>query len=110
MSVLITETVWLNTSDTCSLEYIAEVSGLSQRDILDLVEVGVLKPSDQDHSHYFFHTDCVVLARKAKRLRDDFELNTQGLALAMSLLCRVEELQVEITSLRAHQMPGRVKP
>lgn len=50
----ITESVWLNTSDICSLEHIAEVSGLSQEDILDLVHTGVLPPSSHDRGNYFF--------------------------------------------------------
>lgn len=44
MTLHITESVWLNASDICSLEHIAEVSGLSQEDILDLVHTGVLPP------------------------------------------------------------------
>ncbi|MBV6272107.1 chaperone modulator CbpM [Alcaligenaceae bacterium CGII-47] len=101
MTVHITETVWLNASDTCSLEYIVEGSGLSRQDVLELVEAGVLKPYSRDRDNYFFHTDCVVLARKAKRLRDDFELDTRSLTLTMSLLRHMDALQTEVTSLRA---------
>lgn len=110
MTVHVTEAVWLNASDTCTLEYIVEVSGLDRQDVLDLVETGVLTPSSRDHDNYFFHTDCVVLARKAKRLRDDFELDTPGLTLTMELLRRMDELQAEITSLRARSLPRRAEP
>ena len=107
MTIHITETVWLNASDTCSLEYIVDGSGLSREDVLELVEAGVLEPSGRDHENYSFHTDCVVVARKAKRLRDDFELDSQGLTLTMSLLRRMDELQTEVTSLRARLLLRR---
>lgn len=107
MTVHITETVWLNASDICSLEHIVEVSGLSHDDILDLVETGVLRPSNNDASNYFFHTECVVLARRARRLRDDFELDTQGLTLAMQLLNKVHDLETELQALRARLTHGR---
>lgn len=107
MTVHISETVWLNASDTCSLEYIVGVSGLSRQDVLDLVETGVLEPASCEQDNYSFHTECAVLARKARRLRDDFELDIQGLTLAMSLLRRMDELQAEISSLRARLLLGR---
>ena len=109
MTVHITETVWLNASDICSLEHIVEVSGLSQQDILELVDSGVLPPSNGDPQNYFFHTECVVLARRARRLRDDFELDMQGLTLAMRLLHRMDELQAELQALRARLVRSRTQ-
>ncbi|TEA77600.1 chaperone modulator CbpM [Allopusillimonas ginsengisoli] len=108
MTVHITETVWLNASDICSLEHIVEVSGLSQQDVLDLVDTGILKPSNDDPHNYFFHTECVVLARRARRLRDDFELDPSGLTLAMRLLRRMDELESELQALRARQIRSRI--
>jgi len=112
MTVRITEAVWLNASDICSLEHIVEVSGLGHEDVLDLIATGVLRPSNDDPSNYFFHTDCVVLARKARRLRDDFELDSHGLALAMRLLDRIDGLEAELQALRArlpHHAPGHAR-
>jgi chaperone modulatory protein CbpM len=43
----------------------------------------------------------MLLARTARRLRDDFELNPNGLALAMRLLATVEALECELDRLRA---------
>ena len=104
MTDYVTETVWLNASDICSLDHIVEVSGLSTDDVLDLVDAGVLEPSNDDRTHYFFHTECVVIARKARRLRDDFELDNDSLALAMRLLARVDALEAELQALRARLM------
>jgi chaperone modulatory protein CbpM len=40
-------------------------------------------------------------ARTAHRLQADFELDVQGLALALRLLERVSELETQLQSLRA---------
>lgn len=99
-TVHISESIWLNNSDICSLAHIIEVSGLAEHDILDLVEAGILEPTNDDPHNYFFRVDCIVIARKARRLRDDFELNPDGLALALNLLRRVSLLEQELASLR----------
>ncbi|MDX3893185.1 chaperone modulator CbpM [Pusillimonas sp.] len=101
MKTQITESVWLNASDICSFEHVVEVSGLSPQELRELIETGIIEPSNDDPGNYFFHTQCIVVARKARRLRDDFELDTRGLALALNLLRRVDDLETEIARLRA---------
>jgi chaperone modulatory protein CbpM len=99
-TVHISESIWLNDSDLCSLAHIVEVSGLAEHDVLDLVEAGILEPTNDDPHNYLFRIDCIVMARKARRLRDDFELNPEGLALALNLLRRVNQLEQELAGLR----------
>jgi chaperone modulatory protein CbpM len=101
MTVRVTESVWLNASDTCTFEHIVEVSGLSRDELRDLVETGVIEPSGPGGGELLFHTHCVAVARRARRLRDDFELNTPGLALALTLLRRIDDLEEEL-ALRRH--------
>lgn len=100
MSVQITETIWLNSDEVCSLQHVAAVSGLSEADVLDLVETGVLAPVGDEPESHMFYTECIVVARKARRLRDDFELNADGLALVLKLLDRVDALESELLGLR----------
>ena len=57
----------------------------------------VVEPGDSP----VFSSGALQAARTARRLRDDFELNPDGLALAMRLLERVEELERELERLRA---------
>jgi chaperone modulatory protein CbpM len=109
MTVRITESVWLNTSDLCSFQHLVEVSGLSASDLTDLIETGVIEPANQDPQHYMFQTHYIVLARTARRLRDDFELDAQGLALAINLLRRIEHLETELNSLYAKLSQENVK-
>ncbi len=101
MIVHITESIWLNADNLCSFEHLVQVSGLTNDNLLDLIDAGVIKPANEDPANYFFPISCIVLARTARRLRDDFELDSEGLALAVNLLQRIESLQSEIHDLRA---------
>lgn len=100
----ITKTVWLNSSDVCSFEHVLEVSGIQRDDLLELVEAGVIQPTRRQHDTWLFHTESIVVARQARRLRDDFDLDTAGLALAMNLLGRIRRLEAQIDKLHA-QLP-----
>ncbi|HEY9459543.1 MAG TPA: chaperone modulator CbpM [Paralcaligenes sp.] len=100
-TVHITESIWLNASDICSFDHLLETSGLTRSDLLDLVEAGIIEPSNQDPDDYLFSSNCIVIARTARRLRDDFELESRGLALALNLIRRADRLEAELAELRA---------
>lgn len=104
MTSPITESVWLNTSDICSFEHVIEVSGLSSQELRELIDMGIIEPSSSKSDVMFFRMECVVIARKARQLREDFELDTRGLALALSLLRKVDELESELAHLRARSI------
>lgn len=106
MTVHITESVWLNASDICSLDHLVQVSGLSNEALLNLVEAGILEPANKDPDNYFFSVDCIVIARKARRLRDDFELDAEGLAVAINLLRRIDRLETQLQALQARLSQG----
>ncbi|SNS40163.1 chaperone modulatory protein CbpM [Noviherbaspirillum humi] len=91
MKLTVTESVWLNDAGTCSIDHLAEVSGLSLEEVADLVQSGILDAADE--SAQAFHLHHVVTVRRARRLRDDFQLDRNGLALALVLLRRIEELE-----------------
>ena len=93
MSMQVTHAVWLNDSAVCSIDHLVEVSGLSLDDISNLVEDGVIAPADASDPGAGFHLAHVLTARQARRLRDDFELDRNGLALALTLLRRIESLE-----------------
>ncbi|HLU02400.1 MAG TPA: chaperone modulator CbpM [Advenella sp.] len=108
MTVQITETIWLNQDEVCSLQHVAAVSGLSEADVMDLVETGVLSPVSGQTGSGMFYSECIVVARKARRLRDDFDLNADGVALVLNLLRRVDALESELLALRPD--PKRNRP
>lgn len=101
MTVHITESVWLNASDICSFDHLVQVSGLNHDALLNLVEAGILEPTNTDSKNYFFPNDCIVIARTARRLRDDFELDPEGLAVAINLLRRIDKLEAQLHALQA---------
>jgi chaperone modulatory protein CbpM len=96
MSMQVTHAVWLNDTAVCSIEHLVEVSGLSLDDIRNLVEDGVMAPVDASNPGAGFHSVHVLTVRQARRLRDDFELDRNGLALALTLLRRIESLEQEL--------------
>ncbi|NNM60063.1 MAG: hypothetical protein HKM04_09660 [Legionellales bacterium] len=97
MTIHLNETIWLNETTVCSIEHLSEVSGLSVAELLELVEIGVLLPNNNNAEHYEFQLTYVVIARTARRLRDDFELDLQGMAVALQLLNRIHALERELS-------------
>lgn len=92
--------VWLDGDDLYPVEYLAEVSGLSIEEIDDLVSIGVLAPSVAAVPPRVFRLCHVLIVKKARRLRDDFQLDHHGVALALTLIRRIDELQAEVAALR----------
>jgi chaperone modulatory protein CbpM len=99
-----TEVWWLDEHRLVSLTELVEVSGLRESELLDLVHSGALPARDTPEGGIAFSARVVTMARTACRLRDDFELDTRGLAVALRLLERVRDLEGEISRLRA-QLP-----
>jgi chaperone modulatory protein CbpM len=97
-----TEVLWLDEHRVVSLTELVEVSGLRETELLELVSTGALPARDQPGGGLAFSARVVSMARTACRLRDDFELDTRGLAVALRLLERVRELEGEVARLRAH--------
>lgn len=93
MTLQLTHAVWLNETAVCSIEHLVEVSGLSLDEIENLVEDGLMEPADAAAPARSFHMAHLVTARQARRLRDDFELDRNGLALALTLLRRIDALE-----------------
>lgn len=101
MKLELTEAVWLDERGAVTLVELAECSGLSEADLRDLVELGALEPVDPHAAQWSFAARCISAARAASRLRNDFELDSQGLALVLSLLERVQELESALQRLNA---------
>ena len=100
-----TEVVWLDEHRVVSLTELVEFSGLREAELLDLVTSGALPARELAGGGYTFSARVVTVARTACRLRDDFELDSRGLGVALKLLERVRDLEEELARLRA-QMPG----
>lgn len=95
------DALWLHAYREISIVELAQTSGLSEVELRELVEYGALHPMNPQDTSWRFSAECVGCLRTAARLRNDLELETRGLALALSFLERIEELQAEIRKLRA---------
>jgi chaperone modulatory protein CbpM len=95
--ISITESIWLNDAHECSLEHLAEVSGLTVEELHYLIDMGVIEPVTNKPA--FFHMEYIVIARKARRLRDDFELDKSGLAVALQLLRQIQVLEDKLNKI-----------
>ena len=109
MRIELTEVFWLHEHHALSVNELAELSSLSEAEINELADYGAITPMDADAASLTFDAQCIVAARTARRLRDDFDLNTQGVALALTLtlLDRVRDLETQLGDLRA-RLPRRV--
>lgn len=104
MRVELTELQWLDSGQPVSLTALVQASGLQDDEIRELVEYGVLAPLDAAAEPWNFPADQLNVARTACRLRKDFDLGAQGLAVALTLLERVRDLEARLRQLDA-QLP-----
>ena len=104
MDITVLDATWLNEGDSCTMVHLSEVSGLDRSELQMLMDSGALSPLPDAGDGPAFASSAILVAHAARRLRDDFELNPNGLALAMRLLARVETLERELNRFKAGTM------
>lgn len=104
MNIELTEATWLEDAGEISLAELARLSGLEEARLRELVDYGALAPVDPAAASWTFSAECVVTARTACRLLNDFELEPHGLVVVLTLLERIRGLESELNRLRA-RMP-----
>jgi chaperone modulatory protein CbpM len=93
-----------------ALEELARACGLRPEEIVELVEYGVFEPAggsgsdDVPVSAWRFSARYITLGRRASRLKSDFDLNLSGLALALTYLQRIDEMEQELVRLRCERL------
>jgi chaperone modulatory protein CbpM len=97
---------WLHATARLRIVELSEASGLEIDVLRELVDFGVLAPCDPTATEWDFTGDCVPALRAAARLGADFDLETHTLALVLSYLRRIEELESQIQALVA-QLPTK---
>lgn len=76
-----------------------ELSGLTEVELTELVEFGVFERYSGSGGEVQFSAHCLRMARTASRLRNDFELNLPGMALALTYLERIAALEERLREL-----------
>ena len=102
------EAQWLTEKCEFSLHELVELSGSSVDELRELVEYGAITPVNPESSQWVFPGQCLLTIRAACRLRVSFDLEPHGVALVISLLDRIHDLEAQMGSLRA-QLPGRAR-
>lgn len=101
MSFENSETTWLSDDHEFSLPQLADLSGMTEQDLRELVDFGAVLPLDSEAEPWSFSGKFLPVVRTAFRLRVSFELDLQSLALTISLLERIHALELQLRSLRA---------
>ena len=100
------EAQWLTGECEFSLTELVELSGSSVEELRELVEYGAITPVNPESPQWVFPGQCLPTVRAACRLRLSFDLEPHGVALVISLLDRIHDLEARLDSLRA-QLPRR---
>jgi len=96
---------WLNEQTAFSQAEFAELAGLSEIELTEWVEQGWLLPVDPLERPWRFGADRLIVVRRACRIRRDFELEPEGLALVVQLLDQIQFLERQLRDLKA-RFPG----
>ena len=87
--------------DRLRLSELADLAELSEAELIALVDCGVLAPAEGLPGQWVFGLRSLTVARTARRLREDFELEPHGVALLLGFMDRIRRLEEELRELRA---------
>jgi len=89
------------------LARLCRACGVSAEDVAAMVEEGILEPVGRRRGRWLFPADSIRRARTAIRLQRDLELNLAGVALALDLLDRVEDLRTRLRLMENRRVSRR---
>jgi len=102
MNIETVEATFLERSEFVTLVELAERSGLSEHELRELNECGVFGSGDA--TAVTFESRSIVVARTARRLREELALDdTHALAIVLRLFQRIEALQEALRMERARR-------
>jgi chaperone modulatory protein CbpM len=95
------DALWPDERQRMPLRGLAEISGLTEDELLQLFDCGALAPFPESSGQQTFSAVSITIARTARRLRDDFELEPHGVAVLLAYLERIRELEAQLRALQA---------
>jgi chaperone modulatory protein CbpM len=101
MNIEQADALWLDERTEITLEELVALSGMPEEVLRELVECGVLVPAEARAAGWSFTVGCITTVQTARRLREDFDLDANALALALRLLERIRELEAQLRESRA---------
>ncbi|MDQ6618169.1 MAG: chaperone modulator CbpM [Pseudomonadota bacterium] len=94
----------LDAQGALTLRELCELSGAAESMVRELIDDGALRPLDARASTWTFSGECVVIARTARRLHGELELEPHAVSLVVELMQRIGELEAQLRSIRARTM------
>ncbi len=85
---------------TLSFEELCSTFRLSDDVVIELIELHLLFPEGKTREEWRFDEQNLRRARIAANLHRDLEINTQGIALAVELLEKIDQLETELNRLQ----------
>ena len=101
MNIVVEQALTMDEQGTISYSELVSASGVPEAAVRELVRYGALAPLDPAASAWTFNAHALMVARKVRRLRNDFELDTHAVAVILSYLERIETLEAQLRELRA---------
>lgn len=96
------EWLWLDARETVTVSELSQVCGMSPSELDELVDYGALVPLQAERHERVFSAEIVPPLRTAGKLRLDFDLDLFTAAILLDYLNRIEALERQVRSLRAH--------
>lgn len=96
MNIEHADALWFDEHARITLGELVEISGLPEEVLRGLVECGVLAAAESGPEQWIFTSGCIATVQTAKRLHQDFDLDANALALALTLLERIRELEAQL--------------
>jgi chaperone modulatory protein CbpM len=88
-------------NERISVRELCTISGLTEAELQELVDYGALIPAGGAATTWSFSSYSVRVARKAGKLRNEFELDAHGVSVVLRFVERIEMLEGELQALRA---------
>ena len=95
------DALWPDEHRRIPLSELADLSGLSEAEVLELVEYGALAPAEAAGEQWLFAVRSITVARTARRLGEEFALEPHAVALLLAYLDRIRELEAQLRAARA---------
>ncbi|MDB5859718.1 MAG: hypothetical protein JWQ76_3407 [Ramlibacter sp.] len=102
MQVKASDRMWLDTQRNVGQQELARMCAMSEAEIDELVDYGVLVPMANEPGR-LFNAAVVPLLREAVRLRADFDLDLFTVSLLLRYLQRIVRLEQQLRALQAPQ-------
>ena len=100
MKVQASDWQWLDARDTLAADELCRVCRITLEELDEIVAYGAISPVPSQPR--MFAADWLMPLRTATRLRHDFDLDLFAVGLILDYLHRIDELEGEVRSLRAH--------